>query len=191
MKSVNCRGQGGADRPREKGGPRDGGCGQERSRPGSLWRLEGGNRLKGLPAPDRAWAPLLPWRQSPQHPATPPCKVSTRLRPQTVSYCPPVARDTMTLGSQSVVPIGETETQRERRDWPEVPQGTTQKELRWSSGLLSPAQHQFSVREAYPVGAGTQNCGRKETGQRWDPKTPGRGDREAAGSRPRDLRSEA
>lgn len=60
----------------------------------------------------------------------------------------------MTLGSQTqsfVIQLGETETQRQRRDCPEVPQGI-QKGLMWNSGHLSLTQHQFSFREAYLVG---------------------------------------
>lgn len=90
----------------------------------------------------------------------------------------------MTLGSQPVVQIGETESQRQRRDWPEAPQGI-QKELRWISGLLSPAQ--FPVREAYPVGTEAQELWL----ERHQSEVGSTDARRAAGSRPRDSRWEA
>lgn len=50
-----------------------------------------------------------------------------------------------------MIELGETEAQRHRRDWPEVPQGI-QKGPGWNSGLLSLAQHQVFFREANPGG---------------------------------------
>lgn len=74
---------------KEKGSP-------PRLSPG-VRQLEGGNRLNGMASPDRAGALLLPWRQSPRAPSSPPTG-SQLLRPQTSPYCPPVARDSLAPG---------------------------------------------------------------------------------------------
>lgn len=56
-------------------------------------------------------------------------------------------------------------------------------ELRAMADNTAPVSHQGGL----AGGTGAQELWSEEAGQRWDPETPGFGDREAAGSRPRDL----
>ena len=116
-------------------------------------QLEGGNRLNDAASPT---GPGLLCYHGDSHQGTqlshPSGSHPLGLRRPTLPPCGQMYDDidSQTLGD-SVIEIGETEAQRHRRNWPEVPQGI-QKELEWNSGLLSLAQHQIFFVEANPGG---------------------------------------
>lgn len=84
----------------------------------------------GLPRQNLSSSVAMDTVTQSRHSALPPLGVPTLLKPQTGPYCPPVARDTTAPGFiysiletnsdwPFVIQMGETEAQRQRRNWPD------------------------------------------------------------------------